>query len=67
MNITSVKTRDYENKLVFEHQKNKAKSNPISKSAKMTITSVPTKDYENVPYFRPKKTKPKQSQFKPNY
>jgi len=29
MNITSVKTRDYENKLVFEHQKNEAKTKPI--------------------------------------
>jgi len=67
MNASSVLTRYYENKLVFRPRKNEAKTNPISKNAKMTITSVPTKDYENVPYFRPKKTKPKQSQFKPNY
>ena len=63
MNASSVLTKDYENKLVFRHQKNEAKTNPNSKSAKMAITSVPTKDYENVPHRRPKKTNPKQTQF----
>ena len=43
-------------------KKNEAKTNPISKNAKMNISSVTTKDYENVFSWRPKKTNPIQTQ-----
>ena len=63
MITTSFSKRDYENKLLFGHQKNEAKTNPNSKNAKMNTNPVPTKDYENEPHWTPKKTKPKQTQF----
>ena len=55
MNITSVKTKDYENKQPSGRRKNEPKTNPICKKAKMNTTSVLTGNYDdkqNEPNFK---------------
>ncbi len=68
MNVSPVKTKDYENKRLADAAKTnpiqsqyKPNTNPIPEMSKMNVTSILTKDYENE---RPR-TPPKQTQFKP--
>ena len=64
MTINSVKTKDYENKLVFRHKKNEPKTNPISIMGKNEHNlSLHKGLWKWTPLESPKK----QSQFKPNF
>jgi len=69
MNVSSVLTKDYENKRLADAAKTnpiqsqyKANTNPIPEKPKMKLNSYSTKDYENETAFRPQKNKPNQTQ-----
>ena len=70
MNVSTVKTKDYENKRLYRRRQNKPKQSqfkPNLRNAKMNVTSVKTKDYRNEPrlWLRENKpnSNPKQTQF----
>jgi len=72
MNVTSLITKDYENKSNWTLGENKPNSNPIKPNfgkAKMNVNKVLTKDYENIPNLtlceNKANTNPIQSQTKP--
>jgi len=72
MNVTSLYTKDYENKRLADAAKTKpiqtqykANSNPIPEMPKMNVTSILTKHYENKPPSGPKKTNPIRTQSNP--
>jgi len=61
MNVSSILTMDYENKINWTLGQNKPNSNPIKpnfQKAKMNANVFVTKDYENETAFRPQKNKP---------
>ena len=72
MNVTSVLTKDYENKPLCgrgQNKPNQTQLNPISNpiepnlpNARMNVTSVLTKDYENHRPCRQSQNKPNQTQ-----
>ena len=76
MNLTSAKTRDYNDFRLCGRHKNKAKTKPnkanpaspvasprqVRKMAKMNVSSIETDDYGKNPAFAKIKTKPIQSQ-----
>jgi len=64
INANCLSQRDYEQKMVFFRQKNKANSKPISTMPKNEYNLCIKKTYENISLLEAKKTKPKQSQFK---
>ena len=49
MNVSSIFTKDYDNKPVFGAGQNKAKQTQSSKSSTMKLNSILTKDYESKP------------------
>ncbi len=69
MNVTSVKTMNYEQITMNYANKNKANTKPIKANllnTQMNVSSVLTKDYENVPLRRRRENKPKTNPIKPN-
>ncbi len=74
MNVTSVLTKHYENKLNWTLSENKPNSNPIQSQTKpicfyaqMNASSVLTKDYENKRLCRGAENKPKTNPIKANF
>jgi len=68
MNVNKVLTKDYENKTLGEHGKNKPNSKPIKANllnAQMNVNKVLTKDYENTSNCALAENKPNQTQTKP--
>jgi len=59
MNVSTILTKDYENKTLGEHEKKQSQTKPNKakfKKAKMNVTSIITKGYENIsPIRAPKK------------
>ena len=61
MNVSSVLTRDYENKSNWTLGQNKPNSNPIkpnSRKAQLNVNSLITKDYIKYDDFAVRKNKP---------
>ncbi len=74
MNVSSVLTKDYENKRLRRCVKTnpiqtqyKAKTNPISEKPKMNESLFATKVYENITTFRLEQNKPNSNPIKPNF
>ncbi len=69
MNVTSFKTKDYENKRLADMTRTKpiqTQANPIPEKPKMNVTSILTKDYENETAFGLRQNKPNTNPIKPN-
>ena len=69
MNVTSVLTKDYENKTLGGCGKNKHNSNPNKanfRKAKMNLNFYSTKDYENIANWALSENKPNSNPNKPN-
>ena len=68
MNVTSVLTKDYENKPIGNLVKTnpiRSQSNPIPEMSKMNVNSLITKDYRKKDDFAVQKTNPIQTQSNP--
>ena len=63
MNTNSLLTKDYDSELRRRLQKNKPKTNPISKKLKMNATLFITRHYEDQCLRTPPENKSKQTQF----
>jgi len=63
MNVSAVKTMNYEQITMNDANKNKPNSNPISSKAKMNVSAVKTMNYEQITMNDANKNKPNQSQF----
>jgi len=74
MNVSSVLTKDYENKRLCRCVKTnpiqtqfKPKTNPIPERPKMNENLFATKVYENITTFRLEQNKPNTNPIKPNF